>query len=60
MLIISIICLFFFFSNKIFCHRFLSSCESQGLQILYNLQRVEVYCVKENHNAAIYFAFILP
>ena len=35
MLIIPFICPFFFFSNKMFCHRYLSSCESQLYQILY-------------------------
>ena len=35
MLIFSLICPFFFFSSKLFCHRFLSSYESQSLQILY-------------------------
>ena len=47
---------FFFLSHKIFRHKFLSSCESQGLQICIHLQRFEVYHVKENHNAEIYFA----
>ena len=61
MLIFSIICPVFFFSNEIFfCHRFLSTYESQRLQILYILHWVEVYCVKENHDAEIYFALFLP
>ena len=37
MLIFSLICPFFFFSSKIFCHRFLSSYESQSPQSLYTL-----------------------
>ena len=57
MLIIPFICPFFFFSNRSFSHRFLSSYESQSLNFCIHLQRVEVYCVKENHYAVIYFAF---
>ena len=60
MLIIPFVCIFFFSSNKIFHHSFLSPYRSQSLQILYNLQRVEVSCAKENHNAELSCDFFLP
>ena len=61
MLTIPLIFPFFFFSNK-FCHLILlSSFENQSLNFVYvHLQRVEVYCVKENHDYEIYFVFFLP
>ena len=42
----SFICPFFFLSNQIICHRFLSSYESLSLQILCTLETGQGYCGK--------------
>ena len=52
--------IFFFFSNRMFCHRCLSSYESQTLQILYTPTEGLCILCKENHDAEIYFAFFFP
>ena len=38
----------------------ISAPKRASLQILYTPSEVGVYCVKENHDAEIYFAFFLP
>ena len=57
MLISSFISSFFFLSNKNLCHRFLSSCWRQSLQILYTLRGWPSLLCKEIQGANNYFAF---
>ena len=60
MLIIPFISPFFFFSNKFFNTDFSAPMRATVFKFCILLQRVEVYYVKENHDAEIYFAFFLP
>ena len=57
MLISPFICSFFFLSNKNLCHRFLSSCWSQSLQILYTLRGWPSILCKRNSRC--YYLFCL-
>ena len=58
MLIIPFICIFFFFSNNFFFSTdFSALMRAKVFKLCIHLQRVEVYCAQENHEASIYFAF---
>ena len=58
MFMIPFICHFFFLSNKMFHHRFHSFKRVRVFKVC--LQTIEVFCVKENHNAKISFDFFFP
>ena len=60
LLIIPFICPFFVLSNKTFSHRILSSYYSQSLQVLYTLERCQVYCGKESQDSMIKFCLLFP
>ena len=45
---------------KFFITYFSAPKTARVFQLCVHLQRIEVYCVKENHDAKNYFAFFLP
>ena len=58
--IIPFICPFSFSPIKFFITDFSASVRTKVFKFCTHLLRVEVYCVKENNNAEIYFAFFFP
>ena len=58
--IIPFICLFLFLSNKIFVKHFSAPMSVRVFKFCIHLERVAVYNLKENDDAKIYFAFLLP
>ena len=59
MLTIFFIYPFFFLSNNILRNRLLSSYGSHFFKICIHVQMIVVYCVKQNHDAEVYFAFFI-
>ena len=60
LLIIPIICPFFFLSNKNFCHRFLGFYESQSSNFVYTLRVAKYIVGKKIKMLRLMFAFFFP
>ena len=57
MLIIPSVCTFFFSQIQFFTTHFSAPMRARVFKVCMHLQRVEVYCVQENHGAGIFLFF---